>query len=70
MLFSCREMCDLLGRAPSYPRKKIAVLKRSVDFKYLYDTKKLQLSDWLRYADKVVDNGIYKAVTLWLTLTK
>lgn len=70
MLFSCREMVDLLGRAPSYPRKKIAVLKRSVDFKYLYDTKKLQLSDWLRYADKVVDNGIYKAVTLWLTLTK
>jgi hypothetical protein len=69
MLFSCREMVDLLGCA-SYSKKKCAALKRSIDFKYLYDTKKLQLSDWLRYADKVVDNGIYKAVTLWLKLTK
>ena len=68
MQLSNSEMCDLLKAAPEYPRRKHDALRRSINFKYLYDTKKLKLVDWLRYGDKVMDNGIYKAITLLLTV--
>lgn len=62
------EMCDLLKDCPNYPPKKHRALARSIYFKYLYDTKKMHLPDWIRYADKVFDNGIYKIATLLLRL--
>lgn len=62
------EMCDLLQKAPHYPGKKHDALRRSVNFKYLYDTHKLKPLDWLRYIDKVFDNGVYKMITLILRL--
>ena len=64
------EMCQLLAKNPLYPKKHEAVLHRSIVFKYLYDTKQLKLLDWLKYADKVLDNGVYKIYTKVLTLLK
>ncbi len=63
---SCMEMCDLLEKNPEYPDKKLEKLKRSVYFKYLHDTHKLTILGYLRYLDKVVQNGIYKLFTLLL----
>ena len=68
MQLSNTEMCDLLQAAPMYPAKKLSALQRSVNFKYLYDTHKLKLWDWIQYADKVVSNGLYKVITLLLRL--
>ena len=64
------EMCDLLAKNPLYPKKHEVVLHRSIVFKYLYDTKQLKPLDWLKYADKVLDNGVYKIYTKVLTLLK
>lgn len=60
------EMCQLLQQCPDYPERKRRPLARSIYFKYLYDTKQLKLWDWLRFADKVFDNGVYKITTLFL----
>ena len=57
------EMCALLKNAPHYPAAKLEKLQRSICFKFLYDTGKLKPFDWLRYADKVWANGIYKITT-------
>lgn len=62
------EMCELLQKAPHYPVKKQNALRRSINFKYLYDTHRLKPLDWLRYIDKVFDNGIYKVITLILRI--
>jgi glycosyltransferase involved in cell wall biosynthesis len=61
------EMCDLLNAWDSYPAKKHDALRRSIVFKYLYDTKKMRMMDWVRYFDKVVDNGMYRIATLVLS---
>lgn len=67
---SNEEMCALLENAPGYPKKKLQTLKRSIVFKFLYDTHQLKLWDWFRYADKVIDNAIYKFAVLFLKLKK
>ena len=64
------EMCDLLQVAPHYPSKKHDALRRSVNFKYLYDTHRLKFSDLICYIDKVFDNAFYKAMTLYLRVFK
>ena len=63
MYRSCEEMCQLLEACPEFPANKLSKLRRSVLFKYLYDTHQLSAEDWLNYADKVFDNVIYKIVT-------
>ena len=70
MHHSSEEMCDLLEKSQQYDKKKLAQLYRAIAFKFLYDTKKLKLHQWLCYADKVFDNGIYKIVTLFLSRLK
>ncbi len=67
MQLSNEEMCRLLQANPEYPRSKHDTLKRSIDFKYLHDTRKLGLLGYLKHFDKVVQNGIYKAMTLFLS---
>ena len=67
---SNEEMCALLERAPQYPPKKLQVLTRSVLFKFLYDTHQLKPVDWVRYADKVFENAVYKFTVLFLKLKK
>lgn len=65
---SSEEMCALLEKTQTYDKKKLKQLRRAVWFKFLYDTKKLKSDDWLRYADKVVENGIYKVVARLLQI--
>lgn len=67
MYRSCEQMCRLLENAPEYPHNKRNALARSVYFKYLHDTRKLNLAGYVQYFDKVVQNGIYKATTLFLS---
>lgn len=67
MYRSCEQMCRLLENAPEYPYNKRNALARSVYFKYLHDTRKLSLAGYVQYFDKVVQNGIYKATTLFLS---
>jgi len=65
---SNEEMCDLLKANTNYPEKKLRTLRRSIIFKYLYDTHSLRLLDWLRFGDKVIDNVVYKIITRLLKI--
>lgn len=62
------EMCDLLKKNNNYPQKSLEVLRRSIQFKHLYDTHRLKPMDFLRYGDKLLDNGFYKIYTATLKL--
>lgn len=66
MHISNEEMCALIGNMPDYPANKLNTLKRSILFKFLYDTHQLRLQDWLLYADKVLANALYKLNILFL----
>ena len=62
------EMCDLLAKNNQYPQSVLVTLRRNIQFKYLYDTHQLKPVDWLKYGDKVFDNGVYKIYTAVLKL--
>lgn len=68
MFRSNEELCTLLDNSSLYPSTKLRAVRRSIVFKYLYDTKQLKPFDWLRYGDKVFSNVVYKIISLYLKI--
>lgn len=59
MYDSCIEMQKYLKQG-AYPAKKMKVLNKAIEFKYLYDVKKIRLIDYFKFWDRFLGNIVYK----------
>lgn len=57
---SCKEMIDILEQEHILSTADLYQLRRAIDFKYLKDTKKITIVQYIQYIDCVIHNVIYK----------
>lgn len=60
MHISCQEMSNLLEQSNLFLKKEIKHLRRTIDFKYYQDRKKLDIYKLIKYCNVILDNVIYK----------
>lgn len=68
MYKSCNEMCKILKEKIDFDNCRIKQLQRAIDFKYLYDTKKITIGSYLKYFDCFINNVLYKITDRLLSI--
>lgn len=63
MYKSCKNMMSILKNDVDFSSQKWNRLDRAIEFKYLKDTSRITLLDYLKYFDCFVNNLVYKIMT-------